>query len=147
MYVSFSAVPRGIALLRWVLVLALVLAASVAVAPRDAGAQGTGFTGDIYYANGVYGPMSALQWAPEWHSYGFNSAKNTSQTARGQVLTVIDDDWNDGWKAAAWCNDLCRVCVHGTYPNCTDTDGYSWRVAVANNSTTTNLRIQGHGAY
>lgn len=146
MHVSYSATPRGVALLRWMLVLAAVLAAAMFFVPRDAGAQGTGFTGDLYYANGVYGPMSPLQWAPEVHSYGFNSANNTSQTARGQVLTVIDDEWDDGWQAFAWCNDFCRVCLHGTYPNCTDTDGFSWRAAVANNSGV-NLRIQGHGAY
>lgn len=145
---SFSPVPRGVALLRWLLVLALVLAAGMVVAPRDAGAQGTGFTGDLYYANGVYGPRSPLVWATEIHSYGFNSATNTSQTARGAVLTVIDDSQDsNGWMAWADCNDVCRVCVHGTYPNCTDTDGWSGRVAVANDSFTTNLRIQGHGAY
>jgi hypothetical protein len=134
---------RIAALVATVVVACLVAALSVLV--QDARAQGTGFSGDVYYANNVFEPGTGWGADPV-HSYGFNSATNTSISARGYVRATI---WNldTGTIAATSAgSDLARTCVIGTYPNCTDTDGWSGEAWVYNNAQV-NLRIEGHGVY
>lgn len=149
MQVMVSVVPRwlrGAAVLRLAVVLCAVAATFLVMSPR-AGAQGTGFTGEIYYGGGVYPPRSPFDGPIENHSYGFNSATNISQTARGPVFSGIGRVSDGVLLAWASANDLARVCVQGTYPNCVDTDGWTGYVEIANDSFTTSLRIQGHGVY
>lgn len=125
----------------------LVAAAVVlvsAVLAHDARAQGTGFTGEIWYGGFAF---SSLQYAyaPENHSYGFNSATNIGST-NGYVGAGIQN--LDNGNTAAWAvgYNLVRVCVHGTYPNCIDTDGWTGAAFIQNNQQAT-LTIQGHGVY
>lgn len=121
-----------------------LLIVAALVAPSQASAQGTGFTGDFWYWNQPT-CIGCTQYSPEAHSYGFNSATNTSQSAVGYVGSEI---WNNavGLAASAYGYNLARACVHGTYPNCVDTDGWSGQGGVANRSNVV-LRIKGHGVF
>jgi len=121
------------------------------VLPTAAVAQGTGFEGDFWYVivNGNYTVPSPGQWysASEHHSYGFNSVKNISINNNGYVGGEIRNLSNNNALAASGsAYNFVRMCVHGTYPNCTDTDGWTGAAWEGNNSNV-NLRMQSHGVY
>jgi hypothetical protein len=136
---------------RTAIVATLTVFCGAAVGAPLGHSQGTGFTGDFWYriVGGNYtvvGP-SGLESTAEYHSYGFNSATNISASNNGYVQSQIYNMSNAGALAAeAYGYNLARACVHGSYPNCTDTDGWSGLGYIFNRSSV-NLRLKGHGVY
>lgn len=124
---------------------ALLLLLSFALAPSQAQAQGTGFTGDYWWCDCVVGP-DGDRWSPERHSYGFSSTTNISLSAQGYVAARIWNGVTERDAAITYGYNLARACVHGTYPNCTDTDGWYGEGIVWNRSSV-NLRLRGHGVF
>ena len=112
---------------------------------------GTGFTGDYWYriVNGSYtvvGPGGG-EVTGEHHSYGFNSTTNISQSNNGFVRAfVVNQSGGNVVAADAFGYNLARACVHGSYPNCVDTDGWTGYARTENRSNI-NLRLKGHGVY
>jgi hypothetical protein len=143
-------VRRGI--LRSMLAAAAILCGTMAGLPAPgATSPGTGFTGDYWYRL-VGGEFTVpcggcSENAAQHHSYGFNSATNISQSANGFVRAQVYNLSNAGVLAAtADGYNLARACVHGTFPNCVDTDGWTGSAWIFNRSNV-NLRLKGHGVY
>jgi len=129
---------------RTALALFLCLLAMLAVVLAQARAQGTDFTGEIYYGGPGFAPLG-YEYASEVHSYGFNSARNGSAFSKYIGAGIRNFD-NGNIAAHGFGFDLVRVCVHGTYPNCRDTDGWAGGAWVENGSNYT-ITIEGHGVY
>jgi len=103
-----------------------------------------GFTGDQYYCDHQLTPANSSCNSPSQHSWGFNSA-----TYRGAGTVSVCSSLYDpisGGVGVACGNNLARFCLQGTYPNCTDIDGFLATATVYNGSAYAHT-IEGHGLY
>lgn len=124
-----------------------VAAAALALgAAPGLGWPGTGFNGELYYGGPGFQYLG-YQWTPENHSYGFNSARNLSG-GNVYVSAAIKNLDNGQFPALGSGFDLVRVCVHGTYPNCVDTDGWTGSARIQHNdSSKGTITLEGHGVF
>lgn len=106
---------------------------------------GTGFTGELWYGSASYRTLD-YEYASVYHSYGFNSGTAIGGSS-GFIQVGIRNFDNGNTAAMGSGHDHVRVCVHGSYPNCVDTDGWTGGAWILNADSRWAMTIQGHGVY